>query len=155
MAMAEQRRKEELHLKSMAAETQEKERSMKNMDAKKAEQLQRLGMGASGVRTVSHSASAAMGTVDQVAPATEVSRTAASKRLGITSSTGFFDSYGLESSTKGYIDEPSKKRSSLGSIDNDDGDWGLSKYESHSSGSQSKASLKSYTDSSDTRAGKK
>jgi response regulator of citrate/malate metabolism len=80
-------------LKSMAAETQEKERSMKNMDAKKAEQLQRLGMGASGVRTVSHSASAAMGTVDQVAPATEVSRTAASKRLGITSSTGFFDRF--------------------------------------------------------------
>lgn len=75
----------------MAAETREKERSMQSMDAKKAAQLDRLGMGASGVRTVSHSASSAMGTIDQVAPAKEVSRTAASKRLGMTSSTGFFD----------------------------------------------------------------
>ena len=76
---------------SIAAETEKKERSMKSMDSNKAAQLERLGMGASGVRTVSHSASAAMDTIDQVAPTKAHSWSTASKRLGMTSSTGFFD----------------------------------------------------------------
>ncbi|XP_062510314.1 ADP-ribosylation factor GTPase-activating protein 2-like isoform X2 [Corticium candelabrum] len=150
VALEEQRKKEERHFSSIAAETEKKERSMKSMDSNKAAQLERLGMGASGVRTVSHSASAAMDTIDQVAPTKAHSWSTASKRLGMTSSTGFFDSYGLESS-KTYLDEPSKGRSF--GREEEDGDWGLSKFESLDS--RSKESSKSYSSSRSTSVGTK
>ncbi|XP_065838097.1 ADP-ribosylation factor GTPase-activating protein 2-like [Oscarella lobularis] len=128
----EREKKEEERLTtSLAVETKKREQIARNVDPRKADQLDRLGMGASGMRTVSHSASAAMNTIDQVAPVRE---SKASKSFGMTSSSGrrgggddggFFDSFGL-TEPRTYIDEPSRYGQ-----DFDDG-WGLSKFESSS-----------------------
>eukprot|EP00794_Sanderia_malayensis_P013014 gene13014-14354_t len=90
------------------------EEKLKQLDPKKAAQMQRLGMGLAGHRSgIGHSASDSMNTVEQVGGEKESFYD--KDRYSSTSSSGFFDTYGMDDSSSPYMTEqPPKYDSGFG-----------------------------------------
>jgi len=90
------------------------EEKLKNIDPRKAEQMQRLGMGMAGVRGgIGHSASESMNTVEQVAADSYQPTYKDRYNYQSSSSSNFFDSYYMDDPVTTYSDEPPAYESSF------------------------------------------
>ena len=93
VAAAGRRKSSETLSEVAASRTKKSDSAMRHMDPRKAEQMERLGMGMGGFGGVAHSAATSMKTIEQEAPTH-----APISSLNSHRSDAFFDNYGLSDS---------------------------------------------------------
>lgn len=100
-----------LSLQYKSASMMKEQEKLKDIDPKKAEQMQRLGMGFAGHRSgIGHSASDSMNTVEQVGGKKESSAYGSERYTSSTEqSSTFFDNYGMDDSSPAFMTEQPPK----------------------------------------------